>query len=257
MREAAGGARCGISLSELLVVAAMLVLLLGLAVPLFRGMRVRHDDLQNLTNLGASAKDFAIYAADHDGRSVNAGLPEQAAGNPWYEEMGPGIDPIWQYRNHHSGWPAALYYSGYAPAQHWQATIAPGGTESWEDLEGFTPFVRYVQPGTLYRYPDPMWTEAFIWTNPGSGQMTVAEYSSFYKRVRLDEVDAPARKGLLVYEESLNDDQTLVSVAFVDGHAKRHRWFEGAPTGVRPLSNSQTPGKPVYATLHGHEGIDF
>lgn len=247
----------GATLIELLVVASTIVVLLGLTIPVVRQLRVHHDNLANLNNLGATAKDFAAWALDHDGVSVNAGLPAEAGGNRFYEEIGPGIDPVWQYRNHMSDWPSILYFSGFEPSPHWQATSGPGGTQSWADLAEAPDIFRYVTVGSRYNYPDPMWTESFVWTDPGIGPLVTEEYAAFYKRVRMDQVAAPGRKGLLVYEQSLNDDDARVSLAFVDGHVSRHPRSDAAPMGVHPLSVSGSPGRVAFTTLSGFEGVDF
>ncbi len=247
----------GVTLIELLVVAATVILLLGVTIPIVRQIKVHNDDLINLNNLGASATDFTVWSLDNNGVAVNPGLPEHANGNRFYEEMAPGLDPIWQYRNLLVDWPSVLYFSGFKPSPHWQATSGPEGSQTWQDVRDAPESYRYALVGTRYRYPDPMWTDASIWTNPGSGPMSVEEYAAFYKRVRLDQVKTPSRKGLLVYEQSLDGDDSHVSVSFIDGHALRHARSIAALAAVHPLSSHENAGRVVYATLNGYEGVDF
>lgn len=248
--------RRAVTLIELLVVAFVISVLLLITVPVIRHFKVKQDDLVNIRNMGATMQDFFAWANDHDGVVVNAGLPDTAAHNWFYTDLGAGIEPEMHYLNHSALWPRVLLESGLTPSPHWHATIGPDTPERLDDILAIGgPEIAYGWMASHYRYPDPMLTRPDIWLASPTHPRSFIEYSQHYMRVKHLNIRTPAAKGVLVYTRGLRANH--LAVAFADGHAAVHEESTAAPTGVHPQSAAGRPGRPVFATLDGHLGRDF
>lgn len=247
--------RRAVTLVELLVVAFVVSVLLLITVPVIRHFKVKQDDLINIRNLGATMQDFFAWANDHDGVVVNAGLPDTAAHNWFYTELGAGIEPEMHYLNHDAQWPRVLLEDGFTPGPHWHASIGPETNERLEDLLTHGPAIAYGWIETWYRFPSPMRTRPEIWIEDRPQGMSFHQLSAYYKRVRFSEVRHPSAKGILVYRRLFGEARS--AVAFADGHAAIKHESEAQPTAMPPRAAAPRLGSPVFATLHGYEGRDF
>lgn len=248
--------RRGVTLVELLVVAFVVSVLLLITVPVIRHFKVKHDDLVNIRNMGATMQDFYAWANDHDSRWPNAGLPSSPLIRHYYDDALAPHDAHFDYFNQDIQWPEVLSLARMTPSAHWHSTRGfdePDAQDAWLAARGN---VAYAQAATFYRFPVPLRTEWDAWTNPAS--TTYDSYAHFLARARLvrtTDVRHPSAKGVLVHTRPLAGSHWHVALA--DGHALRFSPTETMPTAVHPLASSGQPGAPVFATLHGAHGRDL
>lgn len=246
----------GVTLVELLVVAAVVVVLLSIMIPTLRYFRVKEDDLKNLNNLRATMQDFFAWSAQHDDRAPNAGRPWDQIVPGYYEWQG-DLEGHYAYFTQRRRWPLVLAESGFPPGLHWHSTSGPDASprewDGWLDAMGSR---AYAELPSRYRFPAPMRTRWDIWRDPPFGP--IASYAHFLENghvVRWGEVRFPAGKGVLAHTDRRG--AALWHVAFADGRAALVNPDASSGCAVSPMSRTGAPGQPVFETLEGYRGRDF
>ncbi len=245
--------RAGYTLVELLVIILIVGILLGLAIPVIRAVRISGNDARDLSNLRQTMIDFAAYAAEHDGVFPTHGVPDEERPRPPYEAgmplrfMGGIYEAIGQ------DWPSALTrWSGESMA-HWHGSYEePPVNQEERRAAGVDPY----GPDSDYRYSRTFITQPGAWTFPALATTYETYVREYFNEVRQADVANPAAKGVLRHDERPGATK-LHHVAFADGSASVKDLADGLPAAAPPLSNRGERGTPVMSTLDGFLGRDF
>lgn len=251
--------RRGVSIIEVLVVVALISILTAIAIPVLRAARISSKDAEDLSNLSQTMKDFGAYAAANRDRIVNAGLPGSPDSAWFYGTTNPEHARGF-YLSQSTCWNRVLARWAGHFERHWHSAheqfLIDYGNGDVVDPRQSNPEFPHLSLDTAYKMPTVMLTRADAWTNPPL-RIPLDQFDrEYFKVLAFGEVKHPASKGLLIH--ALRPGQPkLYHIALADGSVRMHDLNTGRPTAIPPWPGPMTPGKPVYATLHGYEGIDF
>lgn len=256
-------ARPGLTLVETLIALFVVALLTALAIVALRQTRSKVTMLVDVTNIGSTFKDFAAYAAEHDGKLPNAGLPPTEPGaswTPYWPTANMSVDAMAsQYWGQVTSWPRVV--------SHWK-----GRAEAyWHPSAG--PDIRHAPPGvppeaiarqplewaeTYFLYSYTMLSRPSLWTYPGRGATSYGPLLPEFEVVSLSRIRSPASKGVLVCLESPTLPKGELAAAFADGSASNRKRSDAKPMAVNPTASIPTTrGQPVLTTMSGYEGADY
>jgi type II secretory pathway pseudopilin PulG len=257
MIRARCASRGGVTLVELLVVAAVVVVLLSIMIPTLRYFRVKEDDLKNLNNLRATMQDFFAWSAQHDDRWPNPGRPDEPLLPGFYPPVGTPTAFTGVYISQVSGWPRLMAASGFTPGPHWHSTGGPDDLSGQIDLDAIAdrPAVLY-QMHSRFLYTNAVRFVPEIFTSDRTEPIARSDLQRHMKMVRVGDMAFPSGKGALVHQ-ARRFGNDLWHVAACDGSAALRPADAALPAAIVPWVNPLRPGNPVVTTLDGHRGRDF
>ncbi|MCA9289038.1 MAG: prepilin-type N-terminal cleavage/methylation domain-containing protein [Phycisphaerales bacterium] len=251
----ASSAARGFTLVELLVVLAVLMLLLAMVIPTLRGSKRQAMQAAGFATQRQLLAGLELYASDFGGQM------------PYLARRG---DPLANLEG-----PASLNWDGYFrdQSQHWHTLVNPRyvglPSEAIAVPESLAPSGvagRYAPDGTLHGVRYHLTHTAFaapaLWRDRTIGEQNGLDLS-LLRSVRLDEVQAPGSKGLLIDIAMgfMNPDGDPLGgpgmpVGWADGSVSlldlsvpdRRRYVLVPPLGAS--------GWPVWSTKEGVAGRD-
>ncbi|MGP1308977.1 MAG: type II secretion system protein [Phycisphaerales bacterium] len=245
--------RLGVSIIELMVLAAILAILLSVLIPMIRSVRIRQHDLVDVMNAGMTLKDFRVWSQDRDGVMPNAGHYDDPIVPEYYEQ---GSNPVGHYIIQVQDWVDLLCFSGFEPSKHWHTTRGPDDAGGQIDLAAsddpqwlYSNPSRFLLSSTLRFAPD-------IWTPGRTTRISWEELQSYFRNVRWESVRFPSSKGMLV-NRSRKYGSDRWHVGFVDGSARMIRSAEAMPGVPYPWGGGGDPGPAILATEYGYLGRDL
>ncbi len=248
--------RRGATLLELLVIAGVVAVLIGIMIPILRSIAIRKDDVQDVANAGAILKEFRHWSSDRDDIIPNAGFLDAPLVPGFYPSGISQSQYVGLYRSPAWNWVRLLRLSGYAPSPHWHTTLGP------DDMNGQIDLTASGSPDRLYSNPSRFimtYTTLFdasIWSPDRTEPIASETLSGSFKRVRWGMAAYPSSKGLIV-NRSRRNDPSFWHVGFVDGSARMLVEADFVPGVIIPWSDSGSQGSPILATRDGYLGRDL
>lgn len=243
--------RRAVTIPELLVAIAVVVILVAITIPVLRTGSIRGHDARNQSRLLSTHQHFQLYANDHADSFVNAGPPVNL-GYPIVVDFGPGNGRVAMgYLVQAFQWPyvAAHYFREAFPT--WDSTHAsrPDQSQPSSSQVGGVTNSQYAASTSF------MYSQAML-ADPRNFLSLRAIYDARgHRRVRWSEVAFASSKGLMSdpARPHFESGARHLNVSFVDGSVALMNSTSIAP----PPPETDWPGIPVYATPMGVLGRDF
>lgn len=249
--------RRAFTITELLVVVTVVIVLVAIGLVSVRAVMDRRNDVVDLSNLGATLVDFHAWSADHNGQMLNVGLPGDPGAAWFYGEDATLHAQAHYYWSQSVTWPRILAEWMGAGRPHWHSSLGINTLGSEIDPSSIAdPDTRYRMP-SHYEYSGTLRTVADAWRVPGMGLATIEDTIPILRAVGLESVTAPSAKGCLAHSVRPGEPAQW-QIGFVDGSARQHLYESLRPGAVSPrASDVNARGRPVMATLNGHNGRDI
>lgn len=241
----------GFTLVEVLVSIGVIALLIAILIPVLAGARQAARRTVGLSNIRQAGLQFAVYADTYGGvlpfAPQGTTLPTTPPGIGDPTSVTPGFWDLSFY------WPA-LFHDTAPWEENFRTWVVadPRRDPDRPWLSG--PFPSIGVPS--YRYSRSLFARPELW----SGR-AVADPYRFRAPVRVVQVASPAGKALLFDGEAPlrrtpSDDETRISVVFVDTHAAWHEPAEAAGP-VRAADPDAPEAQPLHDTPNGSLGADY
>jgi type II secretory pathway pseudopilin PulG len=256
-------ARVGWTLIETLVVFAVVAVLLAITIPVLRSALARSQTTKNMSNMRATMQDFFVWSAQHQGRMLNAGLP-QDEGTEWFyggDDLTEYEYRIYVYTSQSETWPTVLKHAFGSSSPHWQSTyqnaleyLGDGATQA--ELSSVSDDWLWSLP-SQFEYSRTFLTRSDAWKFPGLGLASQSEYAEFFLVVQVADIAFPSDKGVLLHDIP-EDVESKRLIAFGDGSVGVMNMNEAVPAGVHPMDSMlDRRGTPVRSTENGFAGRDW
>jgi prepilin-type N-terminal cleavage/methylation domain-containing protein len=243
-RAASAGPRA-FTLSEVLVVIAVLGVLIGILVPVLAGAKSAGGQTVTLSNL----RQLGLTMADYNAAYQQA-YP-WAPADAWFDVLGGSVHPgdPWSLEYY---WPALLHE--IAPwDEHYATWVGPGGIEDAQ-----RPWQRPVELGSSFRFPSYRLSHTFF-ARPELWAPATQDNPSFYRPVFVRDVAHPSSKAMFWDAEQTHlrntrdADRDPRAILFADGHVDVKRLSEAAT----PPDITFKDTRPLQDTLDGARGRDY
>lgn len=243
--------RRAFSLVELIVVCVVVAVLVSVTIVALRTAVGAGREAKDMGSLRLTMIDFLSWSNDHDGKMLNAGLPDDPQAQ-WYYGAAAAAGV---YPGQTVGWPVVLEHWTRKPQPHWQSSYGPDNLngeidpEKWRDDPGY-----WLYP-SRFVYSETMLTNEWPWTYPGRGLQTVEEMAGHYMVLRVSDIASPSSKGVLLHRPPVALARSQFALA--DGSVRNEPADSLRPPAARPFGNPDERGLPVLHTMFGHKGSDF
>lgn len=251
--------RRAFTMIELLVVVTVVIVLVAIGLVSVRAVMDKRNDVVDISNLGATMKDFHAWSADHNGQMLNVGLPGDP-GARWY--YGGSIAPdthswlsvIAHYKGQVGNWPRILARWTGASHAHWHASAGIDTLDGQIDPDRVDHAYLAGYP-SRFVYSFTFLTSSECWQDPSIAIDNDTFGREHLTRVYAEQVSHPASKGVLKYS-TYPGPSNGHPVAFADGSAEVALKQSALPTAMDPVYPDIRWGT-VHGTLHGHKGRDY
>lgn len=247
--------RRGATLLELLVIAGVVAVLIGVMIPILRSIAIRKDDVQDVANAGAILKEFRLWSGDRDDIAPNAGTLDAPLVSGFYPAGASSQQYIGLYQSPVWNWVRLLRLSGHEPSAHWHTSVGPDDMNGQIDFDASESTAWLWSNPSRYKMTYATLFDAAIWSADSRESLSMEALPATFKQVRWGMIAFPAAKGLIV-NLSRRDDASQWHVGFADGSARLMRSDQAIP-GVPIPWASDRQGSPILATRDGYLGRDF